>query len=534
MNLNWKIHLLTLTVVLGVGVAVFLSLYSLARDELLSAIDGKLTAGANGAAEILGETFMERAIGPDGIGEDEYDRLTQRLSHFARRSDLDYVYTMIEYRGAVVYTSCSYTKKEKETGEEVGYFETYEDPSDRLKSVLERGGDTFFEVRWEEEDQKTMRSILMPMTTASGVRYVAGCDIDDLEKVKAMESQFKEQAVMYVLLFVLLSYGVVYFFVDRMISRPLNRLVEASDKLASGDMDAALPPHTSNDEIGRLTGAFARMRDSLSGYMRNLATSAAEEQKRESENNVVRKIRSDVFPSTENPFPEHPEFDIYAAMAPAPEFGGDFFNFFLTPDDNHLYFYAGSIPGGRGVPAALLMAITTTLAKKVADPGVSPRAILSNVGAELGEGQRVSMFFGMLNIHTGEVRYANGGHPPSLLVRNGHGAPVGEGEGTAMLGRGEEEISFASGRFVMEPGSLLLLYTPGIVNACSPAGEPFSAERLAKQARDLEAESAREAVDLLFGSLERYIGERAPEEEGSILALRYRSNNLDLLNISPS
>ena len=74
--------------------------------------------------------------------------------------------------------------------------------------------------------------------------------------------------------------------------------------------------------------------------------------------NVAAKIQSDMLPCIFPAFPDYPEFDTYAAMTPAKEVGGDFYDFFLV-DNDHLALVMADV-SGKGVPAALFMMISKT------------------------------------------------------------------------------------------------------------------------------------------------------------------------------
>ena len=97
-------------------------------------------------------------------------------------------------------------------------------------------------------------------------------------------------------------------------------------------------------------------------------------------------ILSCIFPA----FPERREFDVYAAMNPAKEVGGDFYDFFSI-DDDHLALVMADV-SGKGVPAALLMVIAKTLLKNAAQTGLSPKAVLEKVNDRLCENNEAEMF----------------------------------------------------------------------------------------------------------------------------------------------
>ena len=141
----------------------------------------------------------------------------------------------------------------------------------------------------------------------------------------------------------------------------------------------------------------------------------------EGELNIGRKIQMSMIPLVFPPFPDHDEFSVFAALEPAREVGGDFYDYYFI-DEGRLCFCVGDV-SGKGVPAALFMAVTKTLIKALAIDDVSTASILTHVNAELSADTKTSMFvtvfLGILNIRSGEIVYTNAGHNPPYFRRKG-------------------------------------------------------------------------------------------------------------------
>ena len=160
--------------------------------------------------------------------------------------------------------------------------------------------------------------------------------------------------------------------------------------------------------------------------MQNLKQERAVESARnifKGELKAAREIQMGILPKIFPPFPERSEFDLHALIEPAKEVGGDFYDFFFV-DDDRLCFVIGDV-SGKGIPASLFMAVAKTLIKTRALTGLSPDQILGVVNNELSEDNPsamfVTVFCGILNIRTGEIVYANGGHnPPYIVTSNGN------------------------------------------------------------------------------------------------------------------
>ncbi len=208
----------------------------------------------------------------------------------------------------------------------------------------------------------------------------------------------------------------------RSITIPLRRMANATAKVASGELDLELPATRRHDEVGQLARASTNMTVDLKKYIHELTETTAAKEQIEGELSVAAEIQKSMLPSTFPAFPGRDEFDIYAVMDSAKEVGGDFYQFLLV-DDNRLCIAIGDV-SGKGVPASLLMAVTTSLLRSEAAEGILPDEILSRLNKHLVHGNDtcmfVTVFCGILNLSTGEFVYANGGHEPPFVVKPDH------------------------------------------------------------------------------------------------------------------
>jgi phosphoserine phosphatase RsbU/P len=181
--------------------------------------------------------------------------------------------------------------------------------------------------------------------------------------------------------------------------------------------------------------------------------------------NISRDIQQAILPKKFPPFPDEPNFDIYASMVAANEVGGDFYDFFLI-DDHRLGFVIGDV-SGKGVSAAIFMAVSRTLIRATGLKGDSVSACMEYANnllcKESVSSMFVTVFYGILNIQTGEVDYVNAGHnPPYILSANG----ISKVEMTNGLPLGViDDFNFESKKIQLKKGDQLLLYTDGVVEA---------------------------------------------------------------------
>ena len=220
---------------------------------------------------------------------------------------------------------------------------------------------------------------------------------------------------------------------------------------------------------------------------------------------LAREIQMSMLPTSFPPFPERRAVQINAAVKPAREVGGDFYDFDYL-DAAHLYFCVGDV-SGKGIPASLFMAVTKTLIKSRTTEDRSTASILTYVNEGLSKDNDSSMFVtlfvGILDVTSGELTYTNAGHvAPYLRRRDGflerldacHGPLVG-----AMPG-----MVYSEGVLSIAPGDLLLLYTDGVTEAMNFKGDLFSETRLLDVIRAPGSISTEDIVHRTVAAVENF------------------------------
>ncbi|MGR9087319.1 MAG: SpoIIE family protein phosphatase [Gammaproteobacteria bacterium] len=315
-----------------------------------------------------------------------------------------------------------------------------------------------------------------------------------LENVRKLSMTIAAMGFSGILLLIL---AVIY--IAKTIIKPLQLLTAATDEIASGNFDVALPPVAhSNDEVGVLTHDFQVMEQSLKEYIKNLTETTAAKERIQSELKVATQIQASLLPRIFPPFPDHPEFDIYASMVPAKEVGGDFYDFFFI-DQRNLCFLIADV-SGKGVPAALYMMVAKTLLKTEGQRLGEPDKILCSVNNILASDNEncmfTTVFCAILDTMTGDIRYANAGHNPPLLL-DSRGARYLTPNPGFVLGAMADSV-FVTEHFTLEQGGILFLYTDGVTEARNLKDELYGEKRL------LNALQMAPQGDVV--SLVRYIG----------------------------
>ena len=319
---------------------------------------------------------------------------------------------------------------------------------------------------------------------------------------------------------VLLLGSVIAIFCAKTISRPIVDLTEMTRRIAGGDFTQSIAISAKN-EIGALAASFNEMTRRLNESIENLKETTAAKERIERELQIAHEIQMSMVPKIFPPFPDRSEFDLFAALVPAKEVGGDLYDFFFI-DDDRLCFAVGDV-SGKGVPASLFMAVTKTLVRATAGNGGTPAEILARLNTDICRDNEscmfVTFFCGILNIRTGQVDYSNGGHNlPYYLYRDGV-SPL-ENFGGRSLGL-VERSPYASGQMVLRPGEALLLYTDGVTEAMNLSRTLYSDERLERFLGTNRSSTPRQIIGDLISDVRHFAGEAAQSDDITVLALHY-------------
>jgi sigma-B regulation protein RsbU (phosphoserine phosphatase) len=236
---------------------------------------------------------------------------------------------------------------------------------------------------------------------------------------------------------------------------------------------------------------------------------------------VAARIQQSILPRFPA-FPARTDFSIYAHMTPAREVGGDFYDFFLI-DKDRLGFVIGDV-SGKGVPAAILMAVCRTLLKATALQNISPGECMKYVNDVLvrqsDSAMFVTVFYGILHANTGEVEFCIGGHnPPYLLTQSGQLNVIKEP--ASMIVGALENAGFESGRIRLRPGDCIILYTDGVIEAVNVNQTEFSETRLESVIQRSAGQTVDQVVNNIIDEVRIFSTGLPQSDDITSLVLRY-------------
>jgi len=220
--------------------------------------------------------------------------------------------------------------------------------------------------------------------------------------------------------------------------------------------------------------------------------------------------------------------DLYAALTPAREVGGDLYDYFML-DGDRLFLLIGDV-AGKGLSASIFMAVSKALYKglMIRAPRADIGAIMTAANAEVSrdnvEMLFVTVFAAILDLRTGELSYCNAGHENPYLLKAGstHPQPIADGDGPPLCAMADYDYRSACRR--LAPGELLCLMTDGVTEAQNAAGELYGrarAEQVIGRLFGGEA-SARELVTALKADVLAFEEGAEPNDDLTLIALRWK------------
>ena len=353
----------------------------------------------------------------------------------------------------------------------------------------------------------------------------------NLSEIWAAAASQARRETLYAMLFQIFLSLISLILIYRFVLQPLKKVQknirlykETKDSLA---ITESLKEVKSHNEIGDLSKDVSALASEMDNYIGRIETITAERERVSTELSMATRIQAAMLPHVFPPFPDRKEFDIYAVMDPAKEVGGDFYDYFLI-DEDRLGIVMADV-SGKGIPAALFMMASKIILQSCAMLGGSPSEILTKTNEAIcsnnQEGMFVTVWMGILEIHSGKLTAANAGHEypalqktpggPIELVMEKHGFVIG---GMAGMKYKEYELQ-------MKPGTKLFLYTDGLPEATDGNENMFGTDRMiaalneepdAQPVRVLQ--NVRRAVDAFVKDAEQF-------DDLTMLCLEYRGTD---------
>jgi serine phosphatase RsbU (regulator of sigma subunit) len=260
---------------------------------------------------------------------------------------------------------------------------------------------------------------------------------------------------------------------------------------------------------------------------RRMADALAASRKRmEEELQIGREIQMSLLPDT---LSEEPEYSLCALCEPALEVGGDFYDHYFVRR-NQLCFCVGDV-SGKGVPAALFMAVAKTMLRdhaygKKNQTAEIVRQVNKQMSAHNPASMFCSLFIGILDIKSGLLVYTNAGHNPPFFKKNQGSYELIKDKNGPVLGV-SEELVYDEGTIQMEPGDIILAYTDGVTEAIGSDDEFYTVDRFREFLEGQKLAEPSVVVSAVADDVRRFKGKARQADDITLICLQYKGQELE-------
>lgn len=318
---------------------------------------------------------------------------------------------------------------------------------------------------------------------------------------------------------------IMIMFMSRGLSKPINQLVNGAIEIGKGNLDYRVKLD-SKDEIETLARAFNSMSVSLQRHMRDLKEETQLRERLESELRIASELQRALLPAEP---PRFPNLGIAAWTQPAREVGGDFYDF--IPMGPHRMGIAIGDATGKGLPAALLLTECWSVFRALAKETDSPAELLVRTNRALCErvdetGRFVTVFFMIVDTQAGEIRYAQGGHNPPVMIQRVTGQRLWLKSQKGLPLGIDRRCIFEETRVPFSAHDTIILYSDGITEARGLDGALYGDQRLLQTALDGEGDSLEGFLIRLRSDIEQHVNGADQSDDMTLVVVRYEPEDV--------
>lgn len=461
----------------------------------------------------------------------EYMDVWTEMDRMCNSSGATFIYVIqpdLSDYAHITFIFSTINKESKYTKYDFGYVR--ETTNDEYKEKYRRlySGDSDSEIVIRDRgyiETDAHLTAMVPIKGTDGKTKAILCVQRQMENLTTVRNRFIGFVLLILAVLVIIIIAAQHFYLRRVLLQPLTKITDEAVRFATEEVPAEkkLTESIKNkDEIGKLAGSIDHMEEQVTKYIDELTIATAEKERICTELSLATRIQADMLPSVFPAFPDRKEFDIYASMKPAKEVGGDFYDFFLI-DHDHLGLVMADV-SGKGVPAALFMMASKIMIQNIAMTGVSPREVLETTNNRICQNNQQEMFvtvwLGILDLRTGELKAANAGHEYPVvtraegefeLVKDKHGFVIG----------GMEGVRYKEYELKLEPGEELFLYTDGVPEATNAQNELYGTERMMAVLNSNKGLEPEKVLEMVKADVDRFVGAAPQFDDLTMLCVRY-------------
>ncbi|HDQ26530.1 MAG TPA: HAMP domain-containing protein [bacterium] len=306
------------------------------------------------------------------------------------------------------------------------------------------------------------------------------------------------------------------FFLSTAITKPINILAEGAKIAGTGDLSHKIEIKKRN-ELGLLADTFNVMTEGL----KKAQEAALERRALEKELEIAWQIQDALLPKT---FPDMGKYEAAAFYKPAKEIGGDYYD--VIPLGSGRFGIVMADVSGKGIPAALIMTMLSSVlnieARAAADPVSVISRLNSGLQARISGSMFATVFYGVLDVSKNLIEMVSAGHHEMLIYRKKEAAVEAvcpKGAAIGILQGGDFETRLEKKAVSIKAGDKLLLFTDGISEARAKTGGRYGMERVEQSLRNYGKQRCSPMLDGLLSEVHQFTGGQEQSDDIAVLAI---------------
>lgn len=306
------------------------------------------------------------------------------------------------------------------------------------------------------------------------------------------------------------------FFISTLITKPINTLAEGAKIAGSGDLDHKIEIKKKN-ELGLLADSF----NVMTAGLKQAQAAALERRALEKELEIAWKIQDALLPKT---FPDMERYEVAAFYKPAKEIGGDYYD--VIPLGGGRFGIVMADVSGKGIPAALVMTMLSSVLNLEAaanfDPAVAISRLNTGLQSRITGSMFATVFYGVLDIPGNRFEMVSAGHHEMLIYRETEGmveAVCPKGAAIGILEGADFESRLEKKTVSLKKGDKLLLFTDGISEAKGGAGGRYGMDRVARSLSGRGKLRCGPLLDALLSDVHEFTGGQEQSDDIAVLTI---------------
>ena len=475
-----------------------------------------VTIARTSALMIDADLLAQVPLTKQGVKSSSFKTIAEKLLLIKETNpSITYIYTMGKTEKEGVFEFIVDPEPESEGDEETSYPGDKYDASrfpEMVKSFQVPSADKKLEI----DEWGVFLSGYAPIHNKDGQAIaILGVDMA-ADDVHSVQGEVKRRAIMVLALGILVSV-IMGALISSKIARPIKKLVRGTRHIASGNLQYEVEVK-GNDEIAELGIAFNKMASDLDKHIEELKRTTAEKERLLRELEIARGIQQSFLPDS---IPKLVGLDIAAVNLPARMVGGDFYDFIPVAKDKIGLVVADV--SGKGIPAALFMALSRTLVRATTIGKLSVLEAIQKANKLIVEDSKtnmfVTLFYAILDSKERKLQYVNAGHnPPIFFRKSGGDITLLEAQGIPMGLLAEMDISVD--QISLKKGDVVILYTDGITEATNKEGEQFEIERLSQVLKENSHLSAESIMKKIQEEVNTFVGGQPQFDDITLMVVK--------------